>query len=109
MTRCWRRSARPCQIHPIFQQDAKAESALTHFYTHPEGLVSGARWRTATPPRARTAALSEQRKRAGILLAYDLSFAAFELAVLHADAGERVAAWGGQQPFSPAFRNDQDA
>jgi len=34
------------QIPSIFQQDAKATSEPTHFGTHPEGPVFGARWRT---------------------------------------------------------------
>jgi hypothetical protein len=39
-------SAHSRQIHQIIQQDAKAASDPTHFGTHPEGPVSGARWRT---------------------------------------------------------------
>jgi hypothetical protein len=36
-------SAHSRQITWIFQQDANAASNLTHFGTHPEGPVSGAR------------------------------------------------------------------
>jgi len=39
-------SVDPRQIPSLFQHDTKAGSAPTHFGTHPEGPVSGARWRT---------------------------------------------------------------
>jgi hypothetical protein len=80
------------------QQDAKAASGPTHFGTHSEGPVSGARWWTTadedTAASKAEAALGEQRNTARGILASARSLSP-------ANSGFRT-----EQPSSPAPRFD---